>query len=97
MAHFDNRLADAASFLIPYMEGSDHFQDFSISDRIKDPDGVYAIEAEMTDSDDELTHSKIAREAMALMAVTTPSERLELFKLYSRRDEDEIASIELDA
>ncbi|KRE90821.1 hypothetical protein ASG87_01410 [Frateuria sp. Soil773] len=97
MSHFDNRLNDAAAFLIPHMEGNDHFQDFSLADRIKDPDGLYAIEAEMTDSDDELTHSAIVREAMGLMAAATPAERLDLFKAYSRRDQDEIASIELGA
>jgi hypothetical protein len=98
MSHFNSRLTDAASFLIPYMESSDYFQDFDLADLVKDPDGIYAIEADMTDSNDEFTHSEVVREAMEVMATASPADRLEHFKLYASEGyQDEINKIELDA
>ncbi|BFI96286.1 MAG: hypothetical protein RSP_17960 [Rhodanobacter sp.] len=95
MSHF-NSLDDAASFLIPFMNGNDYFQDFSLADRVKDdPDGVYAIEAELSGRDgDRYFHGEVVREAMRWFAQATPAERLEAFKLYGREaDQDELAAM----
>lgn len=95
MSHF-NSLDAAAIILIPYMNENDHFQDFSLADRVKDdPDGVYAIEAELSGRDgDRYFHSKVVREAMRRFARATPAERLEVFKLYGREsDQDELAAM----
>lgn len=95
MSHF-NSLDDAASFLIPYMSRNDHFQDFSLADRVKDPDGIYATEAELDDYEDSDSyfHGEKIREALIRFAEATPAERLEAFKLYAREaDQDELAAM----
>lgn len=98
MSHF-NSLDDAASFLIPYMNRNDHFQDFSLADKVMDPpDGVYATEAELDDYEDSDSyfHGEKIREALIRFAEATPAERLEAFKLYAREaDQQELAAMKV--
>jgi hypothetical protein len=80
--------SDAGSFMIKLLS-NDYFQDFSHADRIQDPDGIYAIEAEMTHSYASADHDAgdyywddQEREALTLFAEATPAERAEIFELW---------------
>ncbi|WP_395119883.1 hypothetical protein ACFCQI_02935 [Rhodanobacter sp. FW102-FHT14D06] len=96
MSHF-NSLYEAALVLIPVMETerASYFQDFSIRDRVMDPNGLYAVEAEMEDPEDSdhYLHSDAICEALNRFAAASPAERLEVFKLVSRSYQDELAQI----
>lgn len=83
--HYFSSASDAGSFMVDLL-CNDYFQDFSDQDRIQDPDGIYAIEADMTTIDDEgdevYTWNDQEREALALFAGAKPAERASIFQIW---------------
>ncbi|WP_233842245.1 hypothetical protein [Dyella sp. 2HG41-7] len=75
MSNYFSSASDAASFMSKLLR-NDYFQDFSAQDRVEDPDGIYAIEAEMPH------WGEMEREAFGLFAEATPAERAELFETW---------------
>lgn len=83
MSYFTSA-SDAASTLMKVLR-SDYFQDFSEEDRILDPDGIYAMSAEITvqgDGEEMFYFTAKEREALALFAEATPDERADLFETW---------------
>ena len=68
----------------------DYFQDFTKHDRIHDPDGIYAIEAEMTGRDgQEFFWDEYQREALKTVAAMTPEDRADYLRIELEEEEEE--------
>ena len=64
-----------ATTIVKHLLNGDYFQDFSSEDRINDPDGIYDMESEITDSNEEFYWNVDERKAFKIFADLTSAER----------------------
>ena len=63
---------------------NDYFSQFSANDRVEDPDGLYAIESEMThieEGEEFFNWNDETRTALSIVAKMTPAERREYLEI----------------